>query len=372
MALMYLIILFFFVLNHQSQGTQFSDLQKLELERQYNLLKKPSVKTIKTKHGDIYDCVDFYKQPAFDHPLLKTHMFHPEMRPSYISNRNKSAKTSSEEDKILLNSIKLNDGGCPTGTVPIRRYSKDDYIKIMQFTKEYASKAKPNANQQVCFDSNKSKSRNKGGRLSVCNLRVEPDQFTSGEFILQNGDDRLQVGYTVNPKLNKDNKTRMFQYIHAGQSHCFNVLCPGFISVRSDIPIDAVIEPVSRAGREIFRRFFFIYQVGWYEKDATIIGFWPRRMFTGMAKSASYVAIGGETYSPPRKPLPLMGSGYKPGGNYDTSWFARCVSTFVVGENYDQTPPQDTEKYTTNKAYVVADKRKVGKSGRVLYYGGPF
>ena len=50
------------------------------------------------------------------------------MRPSYVSGRNKSGKTSSKEDKMLLNSIKLNDGGCPTGTVPIRRYSKDDYI----------------------------------------------------------------------------------------------------------------------------------------------------------------------------------------------------------------------------------------------------
>ncbi|WJZ82238.1 hypothetical protein VitviT2T_002012 [Vitis vinifera] len=37
-----------------------------------------AVKTIKTKHGDIYDCVDFYKQPAFDHPLLKNHNFHPQ------------------------------------------------------------------------------------------------------------------------------------------------------------------------------------------------------------------------------------------------------------------------------------------------------
>lgn len=26
-----------------------------------------------TRHGDIYDCVDIYKQPAFDHPWLKDH-----------------------------------------------------------------------------------------------------------------------------------------------------------------------------------------------------------------------------------------------------------------------------------------------------------
>ena len=34
---------------------------------------------MQTKYGDIYDCVDFYKQPAFDHPLLKNHNFHPQV-----------------------------------------------------------------------------------------------------------------------------------------------------------------------------------------------------------------------------------------------------------------------------------------------------
>ena len=71
------------------------------------------------------------------------------MKPNYILNWNKSAKSSSKEDERLLNSMKLNDGGCPKGTVPIRRYSKDDYMKIMQFTEEYyASRAKLKPNQQ--------------------------------------------------------------------------------------------------------------------------------------------------------------------------------------------------------------------------------
>ncbi|RVW16324.1 hypothetical protein CK203_067805 [Vitis vinifera] len=42
---------------------------------------------MQTKYGDIYDCVDFYKQPAFDHPLLKKHNFHPETRPISIPKR---------------------------------------------------------------------------------------------------------------------------------------------------------------------------------------------------------------------------------------------------------------------------------------------
>lgn len=28
---------------------------------------------LQTEYGEVYDCVDFYDQPAFDHPLLKDH-----------------------------------------------------------------------------------------------------------------------------------------------------------------------------------------------------------------------------------------------------------------------------------------------------------
>uniref|UniRef100_A0A7C9CTK2 Neprosin PEP catalytic domain-containing protein n=1 Tax=Opuntia streptacantha TaxID=393608 RepID=A0A7C9CTK2_OPUST len=90
-----------------------------------------------------------------------------------------------------------------------------------------------------------------------------------------------------------------------------------------------------------------------------------------MAKSAAYVGIGGETYSSPGQSLPPMGSGYKPGGDYSTAWFAHSVNTYIVNENYDQLPPEDTEEYTTSSDdYVVSDQPTVGKSGRVLYYGG--
>ncbi|KAM6595243.1 hypothetical protein CsatA_005767 [Cannabis sativa] len=47
----------------------------LEIENQLERLNKSSIKTIKTHYGDIYDCIDFYEQPAFDHPLLKNNKY---------------------------------------------------------------------------------------------------------------------------------------------------------------------------------------------------------------------------------------------------------------------------------------------------------
>ncbi|CAD5188628.1 unnamed protein product [Musa acuminata subsp. malaccensis] len=44
-----------------------------ELERELKTLNKPFVKSFQDKYGITYDCVDIYKQPAFDHPLLKNH-----------------------------------------------------------------------------------------------------------------------------------------------------------------------------------------------------------------------------------------------------------------------------------------------------------
>ncbi|XP_056159639.1 uncharacterized protein LOC130135159 [Syzygium oleosum] len=35
--------------------------------------EKRPIKTFKTMYGEIIDCIDLYKQPAFDHPLLKDH-----------------------------------------------------------------------------------------------------------------------------------------------------------------------------------------------------------------------------------------------------------------------------------------------------------
>ncbi|XP_033513323.2 protein neprosin-like [Nicotiana tomentosiformis] len=103
---------------------KLSKVEDLELEKQLKLLNKPATKIIKTKYGDIYDCVDFYKQPAFDHPLLKNHDFHPKMKPTLARTRQNSNTSATN----WSSSIWLKERGCPFGTVPIKRVIKDDLI----------------------------------------------------------------------------------------------------------------------------------------------------------------------------------------------------------------------------------------------------
>ncbi|GLT81360.1 hypothetical protein SLA2020_527490 [Shorea laevis] len=88
-------------------------------ERLINL-KKSAIKSIQTKDGDIYDCIDFYKQPGFDHPFWKNTTF--EMKRKFVCKRN-------ERQREFTINIGLKGAGCPYGTVPIIRISKDDLAR---------------------------------------------------------------------------------------------------------------------------------------------------------------------------------------------------------------------------------------------------
>ncbi|XP_020518242.1 uncharacterized protein LOC110006600 [Amborella trichopoda] len=91
-------------------------------EAHLKLLNKPAIKTIKSEDGDVIDCVDIYKQPAFDNPLLRNHTiqvlfyflfaFIP-CKLLFIWNKHES---------------------CPQGTIPIRRTTKNDILRAKSIT----------------------------------------------------------------------------------------------------------------------------------------------------------------------------------------------------------------------------------------------
>ncbi|XP_021855825.2 uncharacterized protein [Spinacia oleracea] len=318
-----------------------------------------------TKYGDLYDCVDFYKQPAFDHPLMKNHSSHPQMRPSFVP------KWKEARNEVLVENMQLEDGGCPEGTIPIRRWSKDEFIQISQFTKDYVSRLKSNANQQqpgthfaiVQTNSDPSKVKYYGVKcdFSIYNPHVTPQQYSSAEIIIQNGNDRIQFGWT------------------AGQSHCYNMLCPGFVNVNKRVPIDIATKGTTiRGSTKIWFVSPFVYQdpkTGhWWlllRNPVTpdiIVGYWPREIFTGLANGATYIAVGGEAYSPPAQPLPAMGNGYYP--VEDATLSAFCSGFGVLDANHQQISPKQTVKYADNWHYGVYDREHYENLGRTIFFGG--
>ncbi|XP_043717896.1 uncharacterized protein LOC122665827 [Telopea speciosissima] len=115
----------------KKKGDQIED--DLELERQLKILNVPPLKTIRTKEGDILDCVDFFKQPAFSHPLLKDHKI--QMKPSFFP-KGEANNTSSATEPLQ---IILRREKCPQGTVPIRRTTKEDLLWARALSREFST-----------------------------------------------------------------------------------------------------------------------------------------------------------------------------------------------------------------------------------------
>uniref|UniRef100_A0A803M5X1 Neprosin PEP catalytic domain-containing protein n=1 Tax=Chenopodium quinoa TaxID=63459 RepID=A0A803M5X1_CHEQI len=360
-CLAYLVALLLLLLNYGANGHRVSR-KVLDYEKQFKLLQKTSVTTIKNEYGDIYDCVDFYKQPAFDHPLLANHTFHPEMKPSSFAL--KEERTISKEREILSNNMKSRGKGCPTGTIPIKRMSKDDFIKMKRFTEDYTSRTRSNdfenhfAVLQTTPNPSKKIYHGAKGIFTYHDPKVSDSQYTLGGLTIMNGDDTIKAGWM------------------GGSSHCFNMLCSGFVNVNKEAPIDDVLEPMSKRWGKIYGIKLSIFKDpkdgNWWlviGTENTIQGFWPGKIFNGLANSATFVSFGGEAYGPVDQPLPPIGSGYKGIASPDDAAYVLGVT--VLDENLKEDyNPVETETYTDDPQYTVTDYGWSNRYGRIMFYGG--
>ncbi|XP_070055801.1 protein neprosin-like [Nicotiana tomentosiformis] len=393
-----LLMLYFLLSYNGVQGEKnLSKLEDAELEKQLKLLNKPAVKIAKggktillchmvfgqkalqwlnfsksnvlkffrkrsslltvvfTKYGDIYDCIDFYKQHAFDHPLLKDHNYHPKMKPTLSRvKQNSDASTTSRSSTIWSK-----DGGCPFGTVPIKRITKDDLIRQRRIPPPEnvtfgSQSAVSNNNSEAkgryissqgyklaiaqILNNPNNKFAGAGMATNFYNPRVEGQQHSACRLKIQKDSDILQVGWRVDPTLYGDSKTRLFIHLQADKIHCFNTLCPGFVQVSSEIPLDMSFEDyLSRRGGAIWEEKMYIDRDlangNWWllmEKDYKQVGFWPQRIFTGLTSFATNVEWGGVVYSPPGVPEPFMGSSFFP--IKDSAYDAYCTKLTILNE----------------------------------------
>ncbi|KAH0687790.1 hypothetical protein KY290_020090 [Solanum tuberosum] len=315
---------------------KLSEQEELALEKQLKLLNKPAVKTIKTKWGDTYDCVDFYKQPAFDHPLLKNHNFHPKMKPTLPTIKHISKNSTVD----IFSKISLEKNNCPSGTVPIKKITRDDLIRQrnMPSPEDFAYEPQSETNKVVeptggynykraivhTPKNHKNKFGGAGMAASLWSHYVFDKQQSVCRLKIQKGQDSMQVGWRIDPTLYGDRKTRFFIHFQAGNTHCFNTLCPGFLLVNNNILLDNAFANVSRRGNHEQQPEIVVYIVRdlanehWWlllgEKQV-VVGFWPNWIFTALANDfATNVEWGGVTYTPPEdfEHYAPMGSGMIP------------------------------------------------------------
>ncbi|KAK6947870.1 Neprosin activation peptide [Dillenia turbinata] len=143
--MVFVILLMATTLNNGVVGRRLAPLEDPDLDKQLEHLNKPAVMSIRTKYGDLYDCTDFYKQPAFDHPLLKNQASKFQM--------SSHSDSDSEKGDGWIRELWMNGKGCPYGTVPIKRTTKEDLLGEKLYLENYSSRSNPlDANQPEIHD----------------------------------------------------------------------------------------------------------------------------------------------------------------------------------------------------------------------------
>ncbi|KAI3874278.1 hypothetical protein MKW92_045174 [Papaver armeniacum] len=334
--------------------------EELSIESQLNLLNKPPIKTMHAPWGDTYDCIEFHKQPSFDHPLLKDHKI--QMKEEIVSTN--SLKT-------LMNQL----DGCPKGTVPIRRTTKEDLIRAKLSANGPADQYRAG----VSYDTKTGETiYGASGEMTVWNPSVHQGQFSSAEIALQSGSqDQINVvkyGWTVDPQLYGNDVTRGFAYwtVDGGQkTGCYNTLCYGFIQTHSQYTPDMPFVKTSNIGGE---QIYFTAQIAldkqegkwWLTLQDTIrIGYWPKELFPAFAPGVASVFWGGRVKSSQDGSSPPMGSGQPINNNFADAGFIDYLQYFDMN-NYPLKPEKTTDTIDCPQHYNA----RYYPDHNALHFGG--
>ncbi|MCL7032704.1 hypothetical protein MKW94_013185 [Papaver nudicaule] len=283
--------------------------EELELQRQLTILNKSPIQTIHAPWGDAYDCIEFHKQPAFDHPLLKNYTFKMS-EDQIVSTKNSQLET-------MMNQV----NECPKGTIPIRRTTKEDLIRAKFLSSNGVRDKQYRAGISYRAQATGETIYGAKGWFNFWNPSVNQDQFSSTEIALYAGSGEeinvLKHGWTVDPQLyGGSNLTRTFAYWTGGSGNkagCYNTLCRGFVQVHDKYTLDMPIYNSSIAGGLQYTQTTFISlesEKWWLTIHGDIqIGYWPSELFPGFAPGAGWVYWGGRVKAGKDGVSPPMGSG---------------------------------------------------------------
>nr|XP_016483432.1 PREDICTED: uncharacterized protein LOC107804116 [Nicotiana tabacum] len=120
-----------------------------------------------------------------------------------------SAPTVDISSRILLE-----NGGCPSGTVPIKRVTKDDLIRQQHLPQPEDTNFETTGGYRRAIVHTPSDTNNKfvGAAMvaSIWNPYVEGQQSSACRLKIQKGPDSMQVGWRVDPTLYGNNHTKFF------------------------------------------------------------------------------------------------------------------------------------------------------------------
>ncbi|KAK9079829.1 hypothetical protein SSX86_001502 [Deinandra increscens subsp. villosa] len=363
------------------------------------------VKSIMSEDGDIIDCIDIYKQPAFSHPALTSHII--QMTPTKVLRSNETMMKEDLDDtkkkhiaKTITSQIWQRSGSCPKGTIPIRRIPEN-----VTDNKAYAyGRKKPSEpdNQETTLENTTNSLANhsvaevltEGYSYSGAKVDIKvwtpyvekEDEYSTSRVLIQNGGaydfELVETGWAVNPSVYNDHETRLYVYWTADGSRktgCFDLTCPGFVQVNHEIALGAAIYPISKPNGLPYQITVHIYKDpttnNWWVNygESIDIGYWPSELFVLLKYQGIMVKWGGEVYSSRVKTHPhtatQMGNGYTPPAIYDT---CGTMTRMRVEQNSGplispEWTDVEVDEYRCYDILYMVDY----VADPVFYYGGP-
>ncbi|WMV26456.1 hypothetical protein MTR67_019841 [Solanum verrucosum] len=231
---------------------------------------------LETIHGDIYDCVDVYKQPTLLHPMSHKERIKMTIAKELEKQRSVKAKRLQKDENIYFKAEEfwLNKEGCPIGTVPIRRLTQEQ----LENTKDASLSM---ANESLAEDIidfagisiNASPEIKKFTSVSTSVTLYNPQvnglgQYSSATIFHQSADnatnfEQIQAGWIVHPKLYGDSRTRLYSHWTTDANRkigCYNNICPGFVLLDNEVPIDYAFPKIPRSMYDDYELLIQIYK----------------------------------------------------------------------------------------------------------------
>ncbi|XP_042472156.1 uncharacterized protein LOC122054789 [Zingiber officinale] len=261
-----------------------------------------------------------YKQPAFDHPLLKNHTL--QLKPSTLPKGMKLAKSKP------ASFYGFNDS-CPSGTVLVHRTQKQDLIesKLLrtQFTKQAVADDRiVEQNHFAIIETPFAQFYGVYAKMATYKLPDLQANQTSSSSIYLFGDAKsptnmIIAGWQVSPSVYETSYPRFFTYWTSDanvKTGCLNLQCAGFVSTTNIYGPGSFIPQFSTYGGE--QKYLSILIArdsvtgNWWitYNDELPLGYFPKEILPKMNDYADIIQMGGRVKSPSNVPSPPMGSGH--------------------------------------------------------------
>ncbi|XP_027161297.1 uncharacterized protein LOC113762181 [Coffea eugenioides] len=366
-----------------------------DASRLINYFNKAPLKSIKSKDGDVIDCILLSEQPALDHPLLKDHRIL--MTPSYHPEGLKKLFNSRNDEKSITQLWQL-AGRCPQGSIPIRRGKKEDgffsviksFLQKDETNREKLSAGMELISQVKSYQSVASYAMGAYyGAKAIMNVwqpqLQQPNEYSSSQlWITENSfgsnQNTIQAGWHVNPELYGDARTRFFMHWtrdNFKSTGCYNLLCSGFVQITNEIVLGGSVFPLSNFNGSQSEISILIWKdpaqdAWWLEFGNTIVGYWPGSLLTSLAHYSSLIEWGAlvlNKQSDGVQTSTQMGSGHFPREGFKRASYMRNLE--VIGSSMKLRP--------LNYLRTIARKSNcyditVGENadwGNYIFYGGP-